>query len=46
METKKFCGTCKWHKRAINDWICTNDNSEYCADYTGYNDTCDEWEGR
>lgn len=45
METK-CCGTCKWHKRVLDDWICSNSDSEYCTDYTGYSDTCEEWEAR
>ena len=41
------CGTCKWHKQDENfreDWICCNDKSEYIADWTAYNDVCDEYE--
>lgn len=42
------CGTCKYHQREeIDDgWVCVNDESEYCADWTEYNDTCSEWEER
>lgn len=42
------CGTCKWHKHeSIDDgWVCCNGDSEYVADYTEYEDCCDEWEGR
>lgn len=27
-------------------WVCVNDRSEYCADWTEYSDSCEEWEGR
>ena len=41
------CGTCKWHERDRNtkgDWVCVNSDSEYCTDWTGYEDVCGEWE--
>ena len=42
------CGTCKWHEHEnIDDgWVCVNDQSEYCADRTEYDEICDEWEAR
>lgn len=45
---KRICGTCRWHKHEdISDgWVCVNDQSDYCADWTDYDDTCDEWEGK
>lgn len=44
----KCCGTCKYHHYDdIDDgWVCVNDRSEYFADWIGYSDSCDEWEGR
>lgn len=44
----KCCGTCKWHEyeSAGEDWVCCNDDSRYCSDYTGYGDVCPDWEGR
>ena len=39
----------KHHKPDENfaeDYICCNDNSDNCADWTDYNDVCDEWEGK
>ena len=41
----KICGTCYWHQyEYINsDWRCVNDSSDYCTDWTDYDDTCDEW---
>lgn len=47
-DKKKCCGTCRWHKHeAVDDgWVCVNDQSEYCADWTEYGDSCADWEGR
>ena len=48
-ENEKICGTCAYHKRDENfedDWMCVNDESEFCADWTQYNDRCAEWEAR
>ena len=46
--SEKICGTCKWRKneRTMDEWMCANRDSECCAIWMGYNDTCDEWEGR
>ena len=42
---EEICGTCKWHhKDEMDDWMCVNNNSEYCADWTSYTDSCDDWE--
>jgi hypothetical protein len=45
---KGCCGNCRWHtKEALTeDWICDNENSDYCMDYTGYEDGCSEFERR
>lgn len=45
---KRCCGTCRWHYHDAesDDWVCVNDNSDYVTDYTDYEDTCEEWEGR
>lgn len=47
-EKKECCGTCKWHRHEdIGDgWICCNEQSDYCADWTDYEFGCEEWEGR
>lgn len=46
--TEQICGTCKWHKHEdIDDgWVCVNDRSDYCTDWTEYEDTCEDWEER
>lgn len=42
---KECCGNCKWHKHEdISDgWVCCNSDSEYVADWTEYNDWCEEY---
>lgn len=42
------CGMCKWHQydEYSNDWFCANGESEYFADFTGYDDCCEEFEER
>ena len=42
------CGTCKWHQHeSVDDgWVCVNDRSEYCTDWTDYKDYCEDWEGK
>lgn len=45
MENKRVCGNCRWHACEIYpDFICANEESEYAGDYTGYGDSCEEWE--
>lgn len=45
---ERCCGTCKWHyHESITDgWVCVNDDSEYCTDFTDHSHTCPEWEGK
>lgn len=50
MEGIKRCGTCRHHRceRGSKDWYCDNPNSEYYAEFTGYEDCpqCQDWEAR
>jgi hypothetical protein len=47
MSKEKICGTCLWHnKDEIGDLFCVNDQSDHCADWIAYTDTCEEWEER
>lgn len=48
MEAKRCCGTCKWHCRngIDGDFVCDNSDSECYTDWTEYEDSCPEWEGR
>lgn len=43
-----FCGAYKWHQydEYGKDWVCANGDSEYAADFTVYNDCCEEFEER
>lgn len=44
----KICGTCKYHEyeEVSQGWVCVNDQSEYLADWTEYEDGCVCWEER
>lgn len=44
----KCCHNCKYHQHEdITDgWICVNGDSEYIADWTEFDDTCEDWEER
>jgi len=45
---EQCCGTCEWHQHenVTDGWVCVNDQSEYCTDYTDYGHSCPDWEGR
>ena len=49
-DKEKVCGTCKYHKiftaSIYEAWICDNENSDYYALESEYDETCDEWEER
>ena len=47
-EDEKGCGNCRWHTQeaGTREWLCDNEDSDYCMDYTGYEDCCSEWERR
>lgn len=43
------CGTCIYNKRTRDShnntvYMCSNEESERYGDYTGYNDSCEEWD--
>ena len=48
METEKICGKCKYHKLETISYgyVCVNDKSEYVADWTEYDFSCEDWESR
>ena len=52
MEERRICGECRYHTPKIEangkpcDWWCENIDSENCAMFTDYDDTCDAWESR
>lgn len=47
-QREDVCGECKWHKydEFGRAWVCTNDRSDYVADFTDYTDTCEHFEQR
>lgn len=40
---EQACCSCKWY--AEFEGVCTNGESEYCADFTSSDDYCGLWEG-
>lgn len=40
------CRSCKWWEWTEGEHVCSNDESDNFADWTEWNDGCDEWEGR
>ena len=46
-DAKQRCGTCQYGSYdKIDGYVCVNSDSEYVADFTEYNHTCDSWEGK
>ena len=45
-QTDKCCGTCRWNSHDGQDFICVNGDSDNCADYTEYDQSCDGWEAK
>ena len=45
---EEICGNCRWHiyEEISQGFVCCNDDSDYCADWTEYEDTCEEWEDK
>lgn len=43
---KEICGNCKYHtfESVDSGYVCANPDSEYCADWTEYNDSCEDFE--
>ena len=48
MNGNECCGTCKYHQHedVDNGWVCVNPDSDYCSDWTEYNDYCVDYEER
>ena len=40
----KCCATCAWYEDYQG--VCFNGDSPHCADFTGPEGVCEEWEGR
>lgn len=44
-EIERCCGTCEYGSYSKTDgYVCTNNESEYVADYTEYSHSCENWE--
>lgn len=49
-DKEKVCGTCKWHKvlsaslSNYEEWVCNNEDSEFYALASEYDETCEDWE--
>ena len=45
---REICGECKWHTYEEIDrgFVCTNADSPYCTEWTGYTDACECFEQR
>ena len=41
----KNCGTCDYCESNGMDLICTNDESEYLADFISRDHACEDWKG-
>lgn len=44
----KTCRTCHWHQFEPIDrgFVCVNADSNYCAEWTEEEDSCERWEGK
>ena len=46
---QQICGTCRYHLPDDvfpSDWVCVNNNSKNCGDWTEFEETCESWEER
>ena len=43
---ERICGYCAHHKKDDKDWMCVNERSDNCGDYTNFTDRCIDFEGR
>ena len=45
---EECCGNCKYHRfdKDRQEWICANPQSDCEGEYTPYEESCDEHEGR
>ena len=46
MKEERICGHCAHHKKEDRDWMCVNERSANCGDYTYFTDRCPDFEGR
>lgn len=44
---KECCGNCRYGSYELYEgYVCLNDESEYCADYTEHDFVCEEYESK
>ena len=45
---EQCCGTCRHHVHEDVDdgWVCVNQGSIYCTEWTEYDNCCEVWEAR
>lgn len=43
---ERNCGHCAYHKKDGKDWMCVNERSDSCGDYTRFTEHCPDFEGR
>jgi len=46
MNHNKICGTCRWHQHECicDGWVCVNNESDMCTEWTEYGYSCEQWE--
>lgn len=48
-DDREICGTCRYHLPDDvfpSDWVCVNNHSENCGDWTEFEESCEFWEER
>lgn len=47
MTKEQCCGTCRGHRQDRDgEWVCENPLSAFYQDWTGYKDSCEDYEAR
>ena len=47
LDANSCCGTCEYSTYdKVNGYVCSNEESDYVADFVEFNHVCDEWEGK
>lgn len=43
---ERVCGYCAYHKKDEKDWMCVNERSDNCGEYTSFSERCCDFEER
>lgn len=43
---ERNCGHCAYHSKNKKGWMCVNERSDSCGDYTAFTERCPDFEGR